>query len=144
MAQLKFFFSADGSDVGYAVDAKDSVQVIDFVLEKFGEVAGFAGLHFVPGGMNVLIANRDFLVAFHLHKNGEETEAGVPDDYFLIAAGNDLRINERPRLGAGELQENNASRNSKLRSGDAAAIASFGTPVSEGVAEIVEQAREIG
>ena len=143
MAPLEFFFGADGLEVGDAVNAQNSVQVIDFVLEKLRQVAGFSGTDFMTCATEILIADRDFLVPLDLHENGEETEAGIPHDDFFVAALNDLRIDQWPGFITRKLQEDHALGDAELGSGDAAAVTGFAAPMGKGVLQIGNKCREL-
>ena len=44
---LEFFFRANGPQIRHAVNAEDSVQMIDFMLKQFREIPQFAGLNLV-------------------------------------------------------------------------------------------------
>src|SRR5262249_13063774 len=109
---LEFFPGADRLYIVDAVNAQDSVEMIDFVLQQFGEVAMLASLDLLPFTADVLIANGDVFVPFDLHENCKEAEASVPYDNLLRAAPDDLRIDERPRLGARQLEEDDALEDS--------------------------------
>src|SRR5579863_4078965 len=139
---FEFFAGADAFCVDDAVDGEDAVKVVDFVLHEFGEVAVVSGLEFESVAGEILIADGDVAVAFDLHEDGEETQAGVPDDYFFCAALNDFGIDQRPGLGFGEFEEDDALQHAELWSGDAASVAGFGAPVGEGVGEVLNQSAD--
>ena len=73
------------------------------MLQEFGEIAVVSGFEFEDLAFEILIADGDLAVAFDLHEDREETEAGVPDNDFFFAAFDDFRIDERPRLGCREV-----------------------------------------
>ncbi len=76
-------------------------------------------------------------MAFDLHENREEAEAGVPDDDLLLAAFNDFRINQRPRLLSGQLQEDDAQAHAELRRGNSPAVSGGGAPVGKRIGKVV-------
>src|SRR5215831_16803372 len=47
MALLEFFFGANCFQVRDSIEAENSVQMIDFVLEQFGEISQLSGLNLV-------------------------------------------------------------------------------------------------
>src|ERR1700682_1601532 len=96
---------AETLHVNDAIDGEDAVEVIDFVLQEFGEIAIVSGVQFVPFGAQVLIADGDFTVPFDLHEDRQEAKAGVPDNDFLRAALDNFGIHQGPRFGPGQLQE---------------------------------------
>src|SRR5690349_7634334 len=97
---LEFFLCADGFQVSDAVDAEDSVEMIDFVLKQFGKVAELSGLNFVCFPFQVLVLHSDFAVALDLHKDGQKAKTGIPHHDSLGAALDDSRIHEGPRAFA--------------------------------------------
>ncbi len=125
-------------DVDDPVDGEDAVEVIDFVLQEFGEAAVISGVEFVGFAVEILIADGDLAVALDLHEDGEETQAGVPHNDLFCAVRDDFWIDERPGLGIGELEKNDSLQLAELRSGDAASVAGCGAPVSERVGEIAD------
>ena len=118
--------------------------MVNFVLQEFGEVAVVTGAKFVAFTLRILIADRDFAIAFDLHEDREEAEAGVPDDNLFVTAFDDLRIDERPGLLCGQLQEDNALPDAQLRGGDASAIARGGAPVSERIGKVFDESSDLG
>ncbi len=144
MAGFEFFAGAKSLYVYDAVDGQDAVEVIDFVLQEFGEVAVVSGAEFVRRAFDVLITHGDFAVAFDLHEDGEEAEAGVPDYDFFFAAFDDFWIDEGPGLFAGQLQKDHALEDAELGGGDAASVAGGGAPVGESVGEILDQRGDFG
>ena len=117
--------------------------MIDFVLEKLGQVAGFSGTDFMPGATEILIADGDFFVPLDLHENGKEAEASVPHYNFFVAALNDLRIDQWPGFRSGKLQEDDALGDAELGSGDAAPVTRFATPMGQGFLQIGNQCGEL-
>jgi len=136
---FEFFAGADGFRIDDAVDGQDAVEVIDFVLQEFGEIAVVPGFELDRLAVEILIADGDLTVAFDLHEDREEAEASVPHNDSLFAALDDFRVDQRPGLGSGELEKNDALQDSELRSGDAASVAGCHTPVSQGVGQILDQ-----
>ncbi|MFZ1158450.1 MAG: hypothetical protein WAO10_11765 [Candidatus Sulfotelmatobacter sp.] len=144
MAGFEFFAGADGFYIGDAVDGEDAIEVIDFVLQEFGEVAVVSGAEFLRRTFDVLIADGDFAVAFDLHEDGEEAEAGIPDYDFFFAAFDDFRIDEGPGFFSWKLQEDYALEDAELGGGDAASVAGGGAPVGQGVGEVLDKGGDFG
>jgi hypothetical protein len=138
VAGFEFFAGAESLYVCDAVDGEDAVQVIDFVLQEFGEVAVVSRAEFVMRAGCVLITDGDFAVAFDLHEDAEEAEAAVPDYEFFFVAFDDFGIDEGPGLFSWELQEDYALQDAELGGGDAASVAGGGTPVGEGVGQVLD------
>ena len=103
--------------------------MVDFVLQKFGEIAVVAGAEHMLHALLVPVADGNFAMALDLHENREEAQAGVPDHDFFCTTLNDLRVDEGAGLFSGKLQETDAQRHAQLRGGDAAAVAGAGAPV---------------
>jgi len=118
--------------------------MIDFVLQKFSEISVIPGAEYVSRAPEIFVLHRDFAMAPELHKDREEAQASVPDDDFFCAAFEDLRVEQRPWLFSGELQENDAQRDTQLRSRDAAAVSGRGAPIRERVGEVADLSRNIG
>src|SRR5271155_3652000 len=141
---LELFAGAESPDVDDAVDREDAVEVVDFVLQKFGEVAVVPGTEFVVLALRILITHRDFAIAFDLHEDRKKAEAGVPDDDLLFAALENFRVDERPGLLSGQLQKDDASPHAELRRGNAPAVSGSGAPVGKSIGEIVDQRSHFG
>src|SRR5277367_5217012 len=106
MPLLEFFASTHSANVRDAVHGQYPIEMINLMLQQLRQISLFAGLNFVPFAAQVLVFHRDFTMSLHLHENGKETQASIPNyDFFFAALGN-LRIYKRPRLGFGELEEN--------------------------------------
>src|SRR5580658_9372412 len=69
VAGFEFFAGAEGFNVDEAVDGQDAVEVVDFVLQEFREVAVVSGAEFVMLAVDSLIADGDFAIAFDLHED---------------------------------------------------------------------------
>src|SRR5215813_9699082 len=138
VALLKFLLRANGRYIGDAINTQNSIQVIYLVLEKFRKIAFLSGLDLVPFPANILVANANFLVPLYLHEDRKKTQTGIPDDNLLLAALRNLRIDQRPRLGTGQLQEDDSPGNSQLRRGNAATIAGLFACLRQRVAQIFD------
>jgi hypothetical protein len=114
------------------------------VLQEFGEVAVVASAEYVLHTLEVPVADRDFAMACDLHENREETETSVPDYDLLCTAFEDFRVDERPGLLPGQLQEDDALQHSQLRGRDAPAVSGGGAPVRERVGEVVDESSNFG
>src|ERR1700733_7103570 len=141
---FEFFAGAKRFEVDDAVDGQNAVEMVDFMLQEFGEIAIVPSTEFVGFPFHVLIAHSDFAIAFDLHKDREEAKAGVPNDDLLLAAFEDFRIDKRPRLLSRQFQEDDATPHSHLRRGNAPAVSRCCTPVGERVGEIVDQRSDFG
>src|SRR3984957_16141433 len=130
MALFEFFAGADGSHVGHAIDGEDAVEVIDFVLQQFGEIVRFCGADLSRSAAQILITHGNVAMTLDLHEDRQEAEARVPADDFLGAAFNDFRIDERPRVGIGKFEKDDALEHAELRSCDAASVAGGRAPVA--------------
>src|SRR5260370_18746205 len=139
VALLEFFPSADSLKVDNAVDGENSVEVVDLVLQQLGEIMVITGIKFENFAVQVLITHADLTMAFDLHKDRKETQAGVPDDDFLFAAPDDFRIDDRPRLGVRKLEDDDSVQHADLGSRDAASIAAGGPPIRERVGQVPGQ-----
>src|SRR5580692_6145881 len=69
---FEFLAGADGFRIDDAVDGEDAVEVVDFMLQEFGEIAVVSGFKFESVAVEVLIADSDLAVAFDLHEDREE------------------------------------------------------------------------
>lgn len=107
--------------------------MVDFMLQKFGQISFLACLDCDGFSEKILVSQRNLAMTLDLHEDREEAQAGIPDDDLLAAAREDCGIDERPRLFAGELQENNAMEHADLWGGDGPAVASCGSPVRQRV-----------
>src|SRR5579863_988694 len=105
VALFEFFFCADGFEIDNSIDGQNAVEMIDLMLQEIREIAVIAGVELERLAFGILIAHSDLAVAFDLHEDGEEAQAGVPDDDFLFAAIDDFRIDERPGFFSRQLQE---------------------------------------
>src|SRR5258708_36602856 len=99
VAFFEFFAGADGFEIDDSVDGQDPVEMIDFVLQEFGEIAVVAGVEGKNFAFEVLIMDRDLAVALDLHEDGEEAEAGIPARDFLLAAGDDFGSDQQAGFG---------------------------------------------
>src|SRR5579871_913010 len=136
MALLEFFSCANRLDINYAIDRQDAIQMVDFMLQQFGKIAIFSGFDLEGLAAQILVAHGDFTVTFHLHKNREKTQAGVPYDDGFRAPVNDFGIDERPGFRAGEFQKDHALQDTDLRGGYCSAVPGRRAPVGERVSEI--------
>ena len=57
MALFEFFAGADDFCIDDAVDGENAVEVIDFVLQEFGEIIRFCGADFARSAAQILIAH---------------------------------------------------------------------------------------
>lgn len=118
--------------------------MINLVLQELGQILFFAGAKFMPSAAQILVTHGDFAVTLNLHENRKKAEAGIPDDDFFFASLRDFGIHERPRLGIGQLQENDPQGFSELRRGDGSAIASGLSPVRQSVGQILDERANFG
>ena len=59
IALFELFAGAEGFEVGDAVDGEDAIEVVDFVLQEFGEIAIVAGAEFLAFACQVLVTGGD-------------------------------------------------------------------------------------
>src|SRR5437016_14267727 len=104
--------------------------MVDLMLQQFGEIAIVSRLEFDDLTIETLMANRDLAMAFDLHEDREEAQAGVPDNDSLVATLDDLRVDQRPWLPARKSEKDDALKDTQLRSRDPASVAGLGAPVS--------------
>jgi len=93
--------------------------------------------------LQILIADGDVAMALDLHEDGEETQAGIPDDDFFEAAVDDFGVDQRPGIFAREPEKDYALKNTDLGSGYAASVPGFGAPMGESVGEIGDQVPDL-
>src|ERR1700733_10721750 len=67
IALFEFFTSADGFDIGDAVDGQDAIEVVDLVLQEFGKIALISGFDFERFALQTLIPDGDPAVSLDLH-----------------------------------------------------------------------------
>jgi hypothetical protein len=144
IALFEFLAGAEGFDVGHAVDGEDAVEVVDLVLEEFGEIAFIAGAEFLMLTREVPIAYGDPAVPFDLHEYRQEAQTRVPDNNLLFAAFDDFGIHQRPGRLSGQLQEDDTLAHPELRSCDAAAVTGGRAPVGKRIGEVLYQGSNFG
>jgi len=127
-----------------AIDGKNSIEMIDLMLQQFREISFFIGANFVPPAFQILVAHGNAAVPGHLHENRQKAQASVPDNNFISAALNNLGIHERPWLGPRQLQKYEAQVHTDLRSGNGPAIARGFSPIRERVSEIRDDRPSLG
>jgi hypothetical protein len=118
--------------------------MIDFVLKQFGNVAKLSSPNLVRFPLQVLVLHSDFAVPLNLHKDGQETEAGIPHDDTFCAALDNFWIHEGPRVFARQAQKDNALQNSNLRRGDAPPIAGGFAPIRQRVLQVFDERANFG
>src|SRR5215467_12069265 len=136
---LELLPGADCLYIEHAIEGKNSVEVIDFVLQEFGKIAILPGLNLDRLAAQGLILHANFAMAFDLHEDGEKAQAGVPDDDLLPAARDDLGVYQRPGPGLRQLEEDHALEYAQLRSGNTPAIARGCAPVRQRVSQVRHQ-----
>src|SRR5215472_8328708 len=136
---LEFFFCANRFQVRNPVEAENSVEVVDFVLEQLRKVAKLTSLNLVGHPLQVLILHGDFTIPLDLHEDGQEAEASVPHDHTLGAALDNLGIHQGPRIFAGKAQEDDTLCYSNLRCGNAASVAGGLAAESKRIGKIFDE-----
>jgi hypothetical protein len=144
IALFEFFAGAEGFEVDDAVDGEDAIEVVDFVLQEFGEIAIIVGAEFLTFACQVLVTDGDRAVPLDLHEDRQEAEAGVPDNNLFFAAFDDFRVHQGPGLLSGQLQEDDASAHAELGSGDAASVTCGRAPVGKRVGEVSNESSDFG
>lgn len=117
------------------VDGEDAVEVVHFVLEKFGHWA--CGVEFVPVALAVLVAEPDAEAALEPDHEVGQGEAVVPDGEFLGALPEPLGVDEFV-ADAADVAEDDADGGADLDGADAAAEAVGAAKLGEGVFEVLE------
>src|SRR5437773_6602502 len=72
---FKLFLRAHRSQIRDAINAKNSIQVIDFVLQQLGKVSQLSCLNLARLALQILLWHGDVPMAFHLHECGSIVEA---------------------------------------------------------------------
>lgn len=89
-----FFARAEGVGPDGAIYGQDAVQVVEFVLQKFGERAG--GFEALDGAFLVFVADADYGGTFHVDQEIGEREAIVPNAELVFALEFDGGIAQAP------------------------------------------------
>src|SRR5204862_7570753 len=63
----KLFLRAHRSQIRDAINAKNSTQVIDFVLQQLGKVSQLSCLNLARLALQILVLHGDIPIALHLH-----------------------------------------------------------------------------
>src|ERR1700747_1280812 len=97
----------------------------------------------MPPPAQILKAHINFAVAFHLHENGQKTQAGVPDSDLFFASPGDFGIYHRPRLGTAQLEKDDFGTLDKLWRSDGPAVACSLAPMGQRIREVLNQRADL-
>lgn len=132
----ELFASAQTETVFGPVDGEDSIQVVHFVLDQFGE--GIAGVQFSPGAGPILVFQPDCRVAPQTDHEVGKGEAIVPELKRLRAALQVLRVDQLVRAAI-DMEKDDAAGVADLNGGDAASKTMGTAERGEGIAEVGQE-----
>lgn len=131
---MPFFAKADRVRSERPVDRKNSVEMVDFVLQEFGPIGLELDLVALP--LLVVVPNPDPISSLNSHQQIREGETVVPYGEVVGSNIDDLWIDQNP--GSFHLNVNDSDRRSDLGSGDAPTRSETTLPISKGLPQVVD------
>src|SRR5260370_2901664 len=69
IALFELFPRANRFHIDHSINGENTIQMVDFMLQKFGKIALVSRFKLEHFGIEILVAYRDLAVAFNLHEH---------------------------------------------------------------------------